>query len=44
MLQTGAVDQPGAQAETEVAESPIAYIKRRIREIVATHFDSQRPP
>ena len=43
-LRTSAADQPGVQAETEVAESPIAYIKRRIREIVATHFDSQRPP
>ena len=37
-------DHGGDQAGAAVVESPIAYIQRRIREIVATHFDSQRPP
>jgi hypothetical protein len=34
----------GARGETDVSESPIAYIQRRIREIVAKHRDPQRPP
>jgi hypothetical protein len=34
----------GAREETGVAESPIAYIQRRIREIVAKHCDPLRPP
>jgi len=34
----------GFWGETNAAESPIAYIKRRIREIVANLRESERPP
>ncbi len=34
----------GVRGETKVAESPMAYIQRRIREIVARSCDSGRPP
>ncbi len=37
-------DGRGVRGETNVAESPIAYIQRRIREIVAKNRDSERPP
>jgi hypothetical protein len=37
-------DHGADQAGAALFESPIAYIQRRIREIVATHFDVQRPP
>ena len=37
-------DGRGALGETNVAESPVAYIQRRIREIVATSRDRERPP
>jgi len=33
-----------ATGKTDVAESPIAYIQRRIREIVAKNRDRERPP
>jgi hypothetical protein len=32
------------RAETGVAESPLAYIQRRIREIIVKYSDPQRPP
>jgi hypothetical protein len=34
----------GVRAETGVAESPLAYIQRRIREIIVKYSDPQRPP
>jgi hypothetical protein len=37
-------DVRGVLGETDVTESPLAYIQRRIREIVAKHRDPQRPP
>lgn len=37
-------DGRGALGETNFAESPVAYIQRRIREIVATSRDRERPP
>jgi hypothetical protein len=34
----------GVRGETKVAESPMAYVQRRIREIVARCCDPERPP
>jgi len=34
----------GSRGETNVGESPIAYIQRRIREIVAKLREPERPP
>ena len=37
-------DGRGVRGETNVAESPMAYIQRRIREIIAKNRDPERPP
>jgi hypothetical protein len=37
-------DGRGVRGETNVVESPMAYIQRRIREIIAKNGDRERPP
>jgi len=37
-------DGRGVRGETDVAESSLSYIQRRIREIVAKNRDRERPP
>ncbi len=39
-----ACDGRGGRRETDIGESPIAYIQRRIQDIVAHNREPRRPP